>query len=30
MKEKYIWLVAGVIVGTLFGSRIPVLNKISA
>ena len=30
MKKHYLWLVGGIVVGTLFGSKIPVLNKLSS
>lgn len=28
MKEKYLWALGGLIVGAMFGSRIPLINKL--
>lgn len=28
MKDKYLWAIGGLLIGALFGSKIPVLNKV--
>lgn len=28
MKKEYMWALAGLVVGAMFGSRIPLINKL--